>query len=109
MSKYTTQVRWIIEQATSGNDSLPISKRIELACPIIFNFNFPIWNEDYRPILEKKILMHYFNKEIGLETVGLWKFYLEERLNLIMPYYNKLYETTVKDYDYMTDTNSSED
>lgn len=108
MSKYTTQVRWIIENATSGSSELPISQKIELACPIIFNFTFPIWDENYRPILEKKILMHYFNKEIGLETVGLWKLYLEERLNLIMPYYNNLYATTVKDYDYLSDTKIEE-
>lgn len=108
MSKYTTQVRWIIEQVTSDNKNLPISQRVNLACPKIFNFDFPMWLEDYRPALEKKILMHYFNKEIGFETVGLWKFYLEERLNLIMPYYNELYKTTVKDYDWLTDTNAHE-
>lgn len=108
MSKYTTQVRWIVEQATIAHKDQKISKRIELACPIIFDFDFPIWVEDYKPILEKKILMHYFNKEIGFETVGLWKLYLEERLNLIMPYYNKLYETTVKEYDYLTDTKGTE-
>ena len=108
MSKYTTQVRWIIEQLTSDSKNLPISQRVSLACPKIFNFNFPMWLEEYRPTLEKKILMHYFNKEIGFETVGLWKFYLEERLNLIMPYYNELYKTTVKDYDWLTDTKAHE-
>jgi hypothetical protein len=108
MSKYTTQVRWIIEQATYENQDLSISQRVALACSKIFNFDFPIWDEEYRATLEKKILMHYFNKEIGFETVGLWKFYLEERLNLIMPYYNNLYKTTVRDYDWLTDTNSHE-
>lgn len=108
MSKYTTQVRWIIEQLTSDSKNLPISQRVSLACPKIFNFNFPMWLEEYRPTLEKKILMHYFNKEIGFETVGLWKFYLEERLNLIMPYYNELYKTTVKDYDWLADTKAHE-
>lgn len=108
MSKYTTQVRWIIEQTTSYSKNLPISQRVSLACPKIFDFDFPMWLEEYRPTLEKKILMHYFNKEIGFETVGLWKFYLEERLNLIMPYYNELYKTTVKDYDWLTDTNAHE-
>lgn len=108
MSKYTTQVRWIIEQVTSDSKNLPITQRVSLACPKIFDFNFPIWLKEYRPILEKKILMHYFNKEIGFETVGLWKLYLEERLNLIMPYYNELYKTTVKDYDWLTDTNAHE-
>lgn len=108
MAKYTTAVRTIVEQVTINNRDLPITKRVELACPLIFNFDYPIWAEDYKPVLEKKIIMHYFNKEIGFETVGLWRFYLEERLNLIMPYYNKLYETTVKDYDYLSNVNMSE-
>lgn len=108
MSKYTTQLRWIIEQLTYDNKDLSISERISLACPKIFNFYYPIWLEDYRSTLERKILMHYFNKEIGFETVGLWKLYLEERLNLIMPYYNELYKTTIKEYDWTSDTNIKE-
>lgn len=48
-------------------------------------------------------------EEIGGETVGLWKLWLEDKLNAIMPYYNKLYETTVKDYDYMVDVDTTED
>lgn len=108
MSKYTTQIRWIVEQATANNPNLDIYQRIQQAIPVIFNFEFPIWAEAYRTTLETKILMHYFNKEIGFETVGLWKFYLNERLNLIMPYYNQRYSTTVKDYDYLQDVNWTE-
>lgn len=108
MSKYTTQVRWIVEQATPnfvGNwDS-----RIAAAAPKIFNFSFPIWSEDYRLELEKKILRHYFTREIGMETVGLWKFALQTKLCEIMPYYNKLYETTQKNYNYLWDTDMTED
>lgn len=107
MSKYTTQVRWIVENATP-NFKGSVKQRIEAACPKIFDFDFPIWSEGYRVTLETKILMHYFNKEICMETVGLWKVYLEERLNLIMPYYNQLYETTARDYDYLWDVNSME-
>lgn len=107
MSYYTTQVRWVIEQK-AGDKTLPIVQQIEKACPLIFNFDFPIWNESYRIELEKKILMHYFNKEIGLETVALWQFYLMTKLNEIMPYYNKLYETTVREYDYLADTDMTE-
>lgn len=108
MSKYTTELRWLIESVTADQTNLTISQRITAAAPKIFNFNYPIWNESYKTTLETKILKHYFNKEIGMETVGLWKLYLEERLNLIMPYYNQLYETASKNYDYMTDVNSTE-
>lgn len=108
MSKYTTQIRWIVENATPDMEGQPLSARIGNSVNKIFNFTYPIWNEEYKPILEKKILMHYINKEIGFETVGLWKLYLEERLNYIMPYYNKVYETTIKDYDYMWTINDQE-
>lgn len=108
MSKYTTQIRFLVENATPDMEGQSMSERITAAAPKIFNFSFPIWLDEYRILLEKKILMHYFNKEIGLETVALWKLYLEERLNLIMPYYNNLYKTTVRDYDWLTDTNSHE-
>lgn len=108
MSKYTTELRWLIEIVTADQTNLTISQRITAAAPKIFNFNYPIWDESYKITLETKILKHYFNKEIGMETIGLWKLYLEERLNLIMPYYNQLYETASKNYDYMTDVNSTE-
>lgn len=108
MSKYTTQVRWLVEQLTSDTQEATLIQRINLACPKIFDFYYPIWSEDYRLTLEGKILKHYINKEIGFETYGLWKLYLDERLNLIMPYYNQVYATTIKEYDYMTDTNVNE-
>lgn len=61
------------------------------------NFNFgldkyPIFNETYRNILNNKILNHYYMCEIGLETAELFKFYLNNRLNEIMHYYNILYK-----------------
>lgn len=107
MSTYTTQVRWIIEQATADSKNLPIEQRIPLSAPKIFNFNYPIWDESYKTTLETKILMHYFNKDIGLETVGLWKLYLNERMNLIMPYYVELYETTQQKIDYLNNYNET--
>lgn len=106
MSKYTTQIRFIVEM--NSQDGFSISQRIDQALPSIFNFNYPIWSNDYKKTLERKIIMHYFNKEICCETYGLWKFYLEERLNLIMPYYNDLYLTTSNQYDWLEDIDVKE-
>lgn len=108
MSHYTTQTRWIVEMATPDAKGLPWRKRIKQACPSIFDFDFPIWNEQYRIELESKIIGHFFMWEIGYETVGLWKFALEQKLLEIMPYYNELYKTTVRDFDYLTDTDITE-
>jgi hypothetical protein len=108
LSNYTTQVRNIIENCSVDNLTLSNNEKIEIGRSFIFDFPYPIWNENYKKDLETKIIKHYYTKEIGLETVGLWKFYLEERLNLIMPYYNNIYATTIKDYDYLTNINTTE-
>lgn len=66
---------------------------IPKATPILFDFNFPIFDEQYRNVLLTKIIKHYYTREIGEETLGLFKLRMDTRLNEIMPYYNKMYET----------------
>lgn len=61
------------------------------------NFDFqlneyPIFDENYRETLNKNILYHYYENEIGFETAPLFRFYLKQRLNEIMGYYNELYK-----------------
>ena len=75
MAKYTTTIRNLMDN----------------------NFDFglkdyPIFDEEYRTILNNKILMHYYMDEIGFETAGLFKVYLNNKMNEIMPYYNELYK-----------------
>ena len=107
MSKYTTEVRYIVETSAGLTESVgfdDVEDIVETACPIIFNFNFPIFDETYRLTLEKKILMHYYTREISEETVGLWKLRLCNRLREIMPYYNKLYESELLTFNPLYDT-----
>ena len=54
---------------------------------------YPIFDEDYRPTLNHKIVAHYALREIGVETPEQFVFYLRRTMNEIMPYYNKLYES----------------
>ena len=54
---------------------------------------YPIFDEEYRDVLNQKILDHYYNDEIGFETAPLFRFYLNTKLNEIMPFYNTLYAT----------------
>ena len=95
MAKYTTMLRTICESVI---DEYPTTIHnytalIEKARPVIFDFDYPIFDPAYKPILETKIIKHYYMREIGLETPALWKFYLDMKLNEIMPYYNQLYES----------------
>lgn len=60
---------------------------------------YPIFDEDYRRALNSKIVEHYWFREIGLETPQLFKRFLNRRMNEIMPYYNQLYESTLLEFD----------
>ena len=82
MSKYTTQVRFICESYAGFDESVGYSKADEViskAIPMVFDFEFPIFDEAYRNVLCRKILRHYYTREIGAETVGLWKKWLNTR------------------------------
>lgn len=86
MAKYTTTIKTLIDN----------------------NFDFglksyPIFDENYRDTLNNNILYHYYENEIGFETAGLFKFYLNQKLNEIMPYYNRLYENQNKILNEMFD------
>ena len=101
MSKYTTEVRFICEVNSGLDESVGYSKIEDVitgAIPKIFDFDFPIFDESYRGVLERKILKHFYTREICEETVGLWKLRLDTRLNEIMPYYNKLYKSELLDF-----------
>lgn len=75
MSKYTITIRKLIQNGFKFNLD-----------------NYPIFDESYRTILNKKILDHYLMSEIGLETPALFNHYLSSKMNEIMPYYNTLYQ-----------------
>lgn len=86
MSKYTTTIKNLIDNK--------------------FDFgldDYPIWSEDYRSVLNTKILNHYYENEIGFETASLFKFYLNNKMNEIMPFYNKMYNAEQKVLENMLD------
>lgn len=58
--------------------------------------SYPIFDENYRSTLNQNILYHYYENEIGFETAPLFRFYLNQTLNEIMPYYNELYKVQQK-------------
>ena len=57
---------------------------------------YPIFDEAYRPVLNKSILDYYFMYEIGFETPYLFRHYLKTKMNLIMPKFNALFEAQAK-------------
>lgn len=79
MSKYTIDIRTMLKNGWEP----PLDE-------------YKIFNENYRKILNDKILNHFYFYEIGFETVGMFSFYLKQKMNEIMDKYNFLYENQEK-------------
>lgn len=108
MSKYTTEVRFICESKAGLNESTGagnVDDVISKSWDKIFTSNVNFFDENYRSVICQKILKHYYLREIGAETVGVWLLWMNERLEMIMPYYNQLYESAKIKFDPMTDVN----
>lgn len=57
----------------------------------IFDFEYNLFNNNYKPVFEQLFIDYFYMEEIAHETVGLFKHRLKNKLDLILPYYNKLY------------------
>lgn len=66
--------------------------------------DYPIFDENYRNILNEKIINHYLFNEIGMETAELFKFYLNTTMREIMPYYNQLYKSELLEFNPLYDS-----
>lgn len=111
MSKYTTEVRFICESYAGLKESAgydEVDEIVEASRRKIFG-DYPIFDENYRAILETKILKHYYTREISEETVGLWKLRLNSRMNEIMPYFNKLYNSELIEFNPLFDVDLTRD
>lgn len=112
MSKYTTELRFICENYAGYDESTGLTNVddvIEKSRSKVFDFDFPIFDESYRNVLENKIIMHYYTREIASETVGLWKFWLRTKMNEIMPYYNQLYRSATLEFNPFYDVDLTTD
>lgn len=106
MSKYTTEVRFICESKSglevSGGCG-DVDKIIANSWNKIFTSKVAFFDEEYRSVLCQKILKHYYLREIGSETVGIWKLWLNTRLEEIMPFYNQLYKSALIEFNPLYD------
>ena len=110
MSKYTTEVRNIVETYAGYDERAnypDVDTCIDIAIPKIFDVdNIPVYVPEHKALLFHKILLHYYQREIGFETAGLWKLKLNTKLKEIMPYYNQLYASELLEYDPLQNVNN---
>lgn len=57
----------------------------------IFDFDYPFYSEERRKQFEQHFIDHFYFDEIGQETPARFKHRLKIKLNLIMPYWNKIF------------------
>jgi hypothetical protein len=98
MSSYTMELREYIDELLVPESIPTINDKLEKARKLIFNFDYPIFDQDYKPIFERHFLRNFYMREIGYETEGLFKFYLENWLSINMPYWNKMFESELLVY-----------
>lgn len=108
MSKYTTEVRFICESKAGLSESAGcdnVDDVVSKSWNKIFTNKAVFFDESYRAILCQKILKHYYLREIGSETVGIWKLWMNTRLEEIMPFYNQLYNSALIEFNPLYDVN----
>ena len=59
---------------------------------IIFNFDYPLTQNETREKFECMILNHFLMRRIGYDTVTAFRIALDVKLNEIMPIYNKMFD-----------------
>ena len=99
-------MRFICENLCGYTKSQGLSKVDEIiskSVPLIFDFDYPIFDTNYKSALECKIIRHYYLREIGFETYGIFKLKLNDKLNEIMPYYNQLYKSELLKFNPLYD------
>lgn len=93
MSQFTTELRNIVNQTLDSAGVARTEENWPRAYAMIGLDDYPIFQEAYRSTLNDKIIRRYWMREIGGETVALFRMFLRRTMHEIMPYYNQMYES----------------
>ena len=103
MASYTISLQRIAESLTGQTEPAGFNKIDEIindSIPLIFDFDFPFYSDlaEDKLEFEKQFVLHYYTREIGVETFGWWKLRLKSKLFDVMPKYKQLYDIEQKKY-----------
>lgn len=74
----------------------------------LFDFNYEVDDPNFKMNLEQAITDYYWTYEIGFETPDLFKHKFQTTFTRIISYYNKLYNTTLLEYNPLINSKMSE-
>jgi hypothetical protein len=103
MSTYTISLKELVT-LYSMEEAINVRDRIEVARTKIFDFDYPFFDQTKKADFETHFIRNFFMREIGFETEDLWKFNLENWLNINMPYWNKMFESELITFDPLANT-----
>ena len=78
-----------------GNYTLEIGQIIKHG-GVIFDFDYPFYDESHRKEFERKFLLHFRYNEIGQETLQRFKYMLQDTLTMNHEKYLHFYKTKMK-------------
>lgn len=110
MSSYTMTLKETL-QTLLVFDNVDVTKLntkqfIEEGRKKLFNFSYDIFDEKYRPVFETHFIRHFYMREIGVETEGLFQFNLETWMIVNMPYFNNLFKSELLTFDPLLNSRS---
>jgi hypothetical protein len=108
MASYTMTLKECLELWTNG-ETYSVKDQIEKGRKKLFDFDYPIFDPNYKGVFETNFIRKFYMREIGFETEGLFKFQLESWLLINMPYFNKMFESTLIEYDPLMNSKMKSD
>lgn len=93
-------------ESFSYGEQISRQAKIEIGRKELFDFDYPFYDETKRQEFETHFIKHFYLRELGASTQSLFKFRLEDYLNLNMPYWNHMFQSELlnfpvfEDFDY---------
>ena len=86
-------------------DDLDLNSRdeiVEHAQPKLFNFDYPLYDSSLKDTFEKDFIRHFYTREIGSESIALFKLRLQDYLYLNHEKWQRLYQNVDEDINPFT-------
>lgn len=88
--------------------SLELRQIVENGIPI-FDFQYDFYDIKKKNEFERDFIRHFYFREIGVETIDKFKWFLEDKMKLVFPYYNELLKTAEIEYNILDNYNVKEE
>ena len=113
MSSYTMTLKECLETLLMFDDvnaeELSTKQLIEEGRKKLFDFDYQIFDPLYKGVFETNFIRNFYMREIGFETEGLFKFQLETWLLINMPFFNKMFESELIEFDPLVNSKMTAD